>query len=90
MHWGTAPIRVPDKSLLSIGEVADALGYSDKTVRAFIKDGIFPPGKAIAGGEQRWSNMTVAAWLLWVEHCLPGGALPGKPGPEGSKSTPEG
>lgn len=90
MHWGTAPIRVPDKSLLSIGEVAEALGYSERSLRTMIRDGAFPPGKSVAGRDIRWSNMTVAAWLLWVEHCQPTGATPGRSSAETPRDAQDG
>jgi excisionase family DNA binding protein len=91
VHWATAPIRVPEKSLLRIGEVAAAVGFSDKTIRTMIKEGKFPQGRLV-GGEMRWTNMAVGAWLLWQDYAPPPAAEPGatsaKPAAE-AEETPE-
>lgn len=69
MHWGTATIRVPDKPLLSLDEVKVCVGYSVRTIRRWVAEGKFPRPKKIAGGGRKWSNMAVAAWLLWQEYA---------------------
>lgn len=68
MHWGTAPIRVPEKPLLTAGEVAALFDVHAKTIRRWVEEGKFPPPSKI-GGQERWTNLAVGVWLIWQDYA---------------------
>jgi len=80
MDWTTAPIRIPNKPLLSLGEVVRCVGYSKRTIQRWVKGGHFPPPKSIAGGDHRWTAMSVGVWLAWQEYTCPPAAQPADDG----------
>ena len=57
---------VPIKLLLSVREVAKALGMSERTVWRLAATGDIPPPLAI-GRSRRWSRSTLEAWLAREE-----------------------
>jgi len=68
IHWTTTTIRVPEMHFLSLNQVSAAIGFSPKQIRTMIKNGKFPQGKRIEFHKnKRWSALTVAAFLLWME-----------------------
>lgn len=68
MNWSSAPIPVPGKPLLTLAEVAIAVGYHEKTIQRWIKEGTFPAAKRIGDGK-RWTAMSIGVWLAWQDFC---------------------
>ncbi len=67
MQWTTAPIRVPDVPLLTLAQVSTLVGYSTKTLRAWVKEGRFPAPRTVGDGK-RWTALSVGVWLAWQEY----------------------
>jgi predicted DNA-binding transcriptional regulator AlpA len=70
MQWTTAPIRVPDVPLLTLSQVSVLVGYSTKTLRAWVKDGRFPAPRQVGDGK-RWTALSVGVWLAWQDYQKP-------------------
>ena len=91
MRWRTIPIRVPDRAFLTMRQVCVAVGMNEKTVREWVRLGVFPPGEMI-GGRTRWENKAVGLWLemrryMPILDCSPGRSGHAEPS---SKPSPEG
>lgn len=64
MNWIPATIQVPDKPVLTLSEVSVAVGYHEKTIKRWVKEGTFPASVRIGDGN-RWTALSVGVWLAW-------------------------
>lgn len=69
MHWISAPIRVPEQSFLTVGDVAKVVGVHPKTIQRWVREGSFPFPKRRGGGREVWTNMAVGVWLAWQDYA---------------------
>jgi len=53
--------------MMTVKDVAKALGVSERSVWRWSSDGTLPPGIKI-GGSVRWSQQSVEDWLAKQEH----------------------
>lgn len=62
--WRDVTVRAPDAPFLDWEDVKEITGFAETTIRRMIRDGQFPP--QLRGGG--WSDMQIAAWMLWRTH----------------------
>jgi predicted DNA-binding transcriptional regulator AlpA len=68
----------PPIRLISRAEVLDIVGVSYASLWGWIKDGSFPPGRALSPGTKKgricWIESEVQAWMLSLPVRLPKGS----------------
>jgi excisionase family DNA binding protein len=69
LQWGSAPIRVPEQSFLTVRDVAKVVGVHPKTIQRWVREGTFPAPKRRGSGKEVWSNMAVGVWLAWQDYA---------------------
>lgn len=52
-----------EKSLLNQGDIAKLLGFSERTVQRYTKEGRIPPPITSRGRSKQWSRDLVLEWL---------------------------
>lgn len=52
-----------EKRLLSKSELAKMLGFSERTVQRYTKEGLIPPPITSRGRSKQWSRDLVLEWL---------------------------
>ena len=63
---GTITIQAPVEPFLTSSEVGKVFGVSGKTIERWAEEGTFPPAKT-QGRNRVWSNLAVAAYMLWMQ-----------------------
>ncbi len=69
MEWASDQLRIPARPFLKLDEVAEVVGAHPKTVQRWVREGLFPQPRSVAGGRERWSARSVGVWLAWQEYC---------------------
>lgn len=76
-------------TLLSAGQVCEALGFEQETLEALIRDGKFPPPILTSARTKRWQEMDVAAYVHMLNR-LPKSAPGAKTGNRAKGEPSEG
>ncbi len=63
---GTITIQAPVEPFLTAAEVGKLFGVSARTIERWAEEGTFPPAKT-QGRNRVWSNLAVAAYMLWKQ-----------------------
>lgn len=63
---GTITIQAPTEPFLSSAEVGRVFSVSGKTIERWAETGTFPP-PIVQGRTKVWSNLAVAAYILWCQ-----------------------
>ena len=63
---GSITIQAPLEPFLNSAEVGKIFGVSARTIERWAEEGTFPPAKT-QGRNRVWSNLAVAAYMLWMQ-----------------------